>query len=99
MDPGICFHPVYVNSQTQYAWTINIMNCRTKNAAIPKDKGLAWHKSDVNNIAIIHIRIFLCRRQGVIRITVNTMETLAPLVIGEVNITWGESEGPHQTGT
>jgi len=39
MDPGVCFHPVYANSHTQYACTINMANCRTKNTATPGTKG------------------------------------------------------------
>jgi hypothetical protein len=41
MDPGICFHPVYVNSHTQNICVINMANCRTKNTTTPDDEGSA----------------------------------------------------------
>ena len=33
--PGISFHPVYVNSQTQNSCVINMANTSTKDVAIP----------------------------------------------------------------
>ena len=36
IDPGISFHPVYVNSHTQNSCVVSIANCRTKNTAIPE---------------------------------------------------------------
>lgn len=38
MDPGICFHPVYVSSHTQNICVVNMANCRTKNATTPDDE-------------------------------------------------------------
>jgi len=82
MDPGICFHPVYANSHTQYACMINMANCRTKNTATPGDRKLAQHRMDIEDEIIVHRMIFLCGCQGVIRTTVNTIEILAPLING-----------------
>jgi len=98
MDPGICFHPVYANSHTQYACTINMTNCRTKNTATPGDKKLTRHRMDIEDEDFVHCRIFLCNCQGVIRTTVNTIDILAPLINGELNVPDGASEEPHQTG-
>jgi len=36
MDPGICFHPGSVISQTQYVCTTNMTHSRVKNAATPE---------------------------------------------------------------
>ena len=99
MDPGICFHSVYDSSHTQYACKINTRNCRTKNTATPECGELAQHKTNAEDIAIVHSRIFLCRRQGVIRTTVNTIEILAPLINDKVNDAGCASEGSYQTGT
>lgn len=44
MDPGICFHPVYVNSHTQNNCVVNMANCRMKNATIPDGEGSAQHE-------------------------------------------------------
>ena len=41
MDPGICFHPAYVNSHTQNSCEINMVNSRMKNTTIPGSNGLA----------------------------------------------------------
>ena len=38
IDPGISFHPVYVNSHTQNSCVVSIANCRTKNTAIPESE-------------------------------------------------------------
>jgi len=92
MDSGICFHPVYVTSQTQYACTINMANCKTKNTATPGDKNQHSTK-DAGEKIPAHNRIFLCSCQGVIRTTVNTMETLAPLINNELSVAAGASEG------
>lgn len=98
MDPGVCFHSVCANSHTQYACMINITNCRTKNTATPRDKRLAQHRMDIENEDFVHRMIFLCRCQGVIRTTVSTIETLAPLINDEFNVPDEASEGSHQTG-
>ena len=74
MDPGVCFHPVYASSYTQYACKISTRNRRTKNTATPECGELAQHQTNVKDIAVVHSRIFLCRRQGIIRTTVNTIE-------------------------
>lgn len=47
MAPGICFHPVYVNSHTQNVSVVTIANCRKKNAATPGDRGSAHYGRDV----------------------------------------------------
>ena len=89
IDPGICFHPVCVTSQTQYACTISMANCKTKNTATPGGKELAQHRKDARGGILVHCRILLCNCQGVILTTVNTMETLAPLINDKFNIPVG----------
>ena len=99
MDPGICFHPGRVISHTQYACTVNMIHIRTNNTATPERKGLVRHqKGVVGDKILVHRRIFLCGRQGVIRTTVNTIEILAPLLNNEFDDRARVSEGPHQTG-
>jgi len=93
MDPGIFFHPVCVNSQTQYACTINMANCRRKNTATPGDKRLAQYRKDIEGEILLHFMILFCRCQGVMRTTVSTMETLAPLVNDEVAFRVGQVKG------
>ena len=98
MDPGTCFHPGWVISHTQYAWTVNMTHIKTKDTATPEDKGLALNKKDVEDKLLVHSRILLCSRQGVIRTTVNTIETLAPLFNNELRSGLWERGGAHQTG-
>ena len=86
IDPGICFHPGCVISHTQYACTTNMAHSRTKSTATPEGIRLAKRERDVEDGIFVHRRIFLCGCQGVIRITVNTIETLAPLLDGEFYI-------------
>jgi len=47
MDPGICFHPVYVISHTQNVCAVNIANSSTNDAATPEGKRLAQHIKDI----------------------------------------------------
>ena len=86
MDPGTCFHPGCVISHTQYACTVNMAHIRTKDIATPEGRGLAQHKKDIKDKILVHSRILLCGRQGVIRSTVNTIEILAPLLDDELNV-------------
>lgn len=44
MDPGICFHPAYVNSHTQNSCAINMVNSIMKNTTTPGSKGLLAHR-------------------------------------------------------
>ena len=85
MEPGTCFHPGCVISHTQYACTVNMTHIKTKNTATPEDKGLAQHRKCVKEKLLIHSRILLCSRQGVIRTTVSTIEILAPLPNDELH--------------
>jgi len=86
IDPGICFHPGCVISHTQYACTTSMAHSRTKSTATPEGKRLAQRERDVEDGIFVHRRIFLWGCQGVIRITVNTIETLAPLLNDELRI-------------
>jgi len=97
MDPGTCFHPGCVISHTQYACTVNMTHIRTKHTATPEDKGLAQRRKDVEEKLLIHSRIFLCSRQGVIRTTVNTIEILAPLLNNKPRSgLWGRGSSPDR---
>ena len=97
MDPGICFHPGYVISHTQYACIIDMTNSTPKNAATPEDEGSVRHKKGVR--IFVHCRILLCICQGVIRTTVNTIEILPPLQNDELNIPgWGKQRGLTKLG-
>jgi hypothetical protein len=87
MAPGICFHPVYVNSHTQNSCTVNITNCRKKKNATPEDTRSAQHGEDVRDRILVHSRIVLCNFQGVIRTIVNAIEILAPLPNDELDFT------------
>ena len=47
IDPGICFHPVYVISHTQNVCAVNMANSSTKSTATPEGKGSAQHRKEV----------------------------------------------------
>jgi len=104
-DPLICFHSVYITSHTKNACPVITTNSRTKNAVNPEVKRLAHkrllhHGKGVGCIVHAQSRIFFCSCQGVIRITVNKMETLAPLLEDKSNDTLDRiSRQPHQIGT
>ena len=97
-DPGICFHSACDISHTQYTCTVNMVNCKKKNAATPERVKLALHGLDAEDEILAHSKIFLCRFQGVIRITVNTIDILAPLFNDEPNVPDGTSKWSHQIG-
>jgi hypothetical protein len=86
MDPGICFHPLSVNSHTQSDCTVSVAHCRTKNAVTPEGEGLAQHENGVRDRIFAHIRILLCVCQGVIRTTVNKIDILPPLLDDELDV-------------
>lgn len=86
MDPGTCFHPGCVISHTQYACTVRMAHIRTKDIATPDGQRLAQHRKDLEDKIRVHIRIFFCSRQGVIRNTVNTIEILAPLLNDKLDV-------------
>jgi len=98
-DPGICFHPVYITSHTRNACPVITTNSRTKNAVTPEVERLAHLGKGVGGGILAQSRIFLCSSQGVIRTTVNTMETLAPLLNDKSNVLGGASGQSHQIGT
>ena len=97
-DPGVCFHPAYDNSHTQYTCTVNMANCRKKNTATPDRVKLILCRQSVGGRDLVHIKIFLCSSQGVILITVSTIEILAPLLDDDLNTLDGVSEWSHQIG-
>jgi hypothetical protein len=86
MDPGICFHPLSVNSQIQSACAVSMAHCRTKNAVTPAVEGLAQCGRDVEARIFAHIRILFCVCQGVIRTTVNKIDILPPLLDDELDV-------------
>ena len=92
-DPGICFHPVCVDSHTKNTCTVIAMNSRTKNTVTPEDKRLAPHRKGVEGGTLVHSRIFFCSNQGVIRITVSRIETLVPLLNDKTNVPGGAKKG------
>jgi len=98
-DPRICFHPGYITSHTKNACVVITTNSRTKKAVTPEVNRLVHHGNGVGCINLAQSRIFFCSCQGVIRITVNKMETLAPLLDDKSNILGEASRQPHQIGT
>ena len=68
-------------------------NSRTKNAMTPGERLLAQHRIDGEDRTFVPSRILLCSGQGVTRITVNTMEILAPLLDDKPDALSGSEAG------
>ena len=97
-DPGICFHPVCITSHTKNPCVVITTNSRTKNAVTPEVNMLVHHGKGVGCIGLAQSRIFFCSCQGVIRITVSKIETLAPLLDYKSNALGEASRRPYQIG-